>query len=299
MNVYRSEAGGMSDHYLLEEKVGRKGFWKREKQEVTTKRDVRVSELEKEKVREAFVILIVNEWDVIRNTKALNVEEEWEMFKNIAMTCAARVCVYKSRGRKKRGGASWDEEIKEIVREKIMLFEIYVTDKNERNREEYRQNNPEVKRNRIKKNEVDESYCIQLSTKFWENKNKQAIKIKLFWSATNMKSKERDQMSMLVTNSDGDIVTDVRYIKQKWNEYFKWLLNVGNGRRAEMSESGPGVMYELVNGELEISVEDVGEAVKKLKGVKLPGMDGITSEMPKCGGDCLLEWLRRFLMHVF
>ena len=63
-----------------------------------------MSELEKGDVREAFVILIVNEWDRIRNTNILCVEEEWEMFKSSVMTCAARVCGYKSLiGRKREG----------------------------------------------------------------------------------------------------------------------------------------------------------------------------------------------------
>ena len=52
-------------------------------------------------------------------------------------------------------------------------------------------------------------------------------------------------------------------------------------------------MHELANGELEIRVEDVRKEIKKLKGGKSPGVDGITSEMLKCGGECLLEWLRR------
>ena len=70
-------------------------------------------------------------------------------------------------------------------------------------------------------------------------------------------------------------------------------MNVDDGRRAELTESGLGVMNELANGELEISVEDVRKAMKKLKGGESPGVDGITSEMLKCGGECLLEWLRR------
>ena len=44
---------------------------------------------------------------------------------------------------------------------------------------------------------------------------------------------------------------------------------------------------------MQISVVDVRKAVKKLKGGKLPGVDGITSEMLECGGECLLEWLKR------
>ena len=41
------------------------------------------------------------------------------------------------------------------------------------------------------------------------------------------------------------------------------------------------------------SLRLVWKAVKKLKRGKLPGVDWITSEMLKCDGECLLEWLRR------
>ena len=95
-------------------------------------------------------------------------------------------------------------------------------------------------------------------------------------------------MSMRVRDNDENIVTDGRDVKQRWKEYFEWLLNVDDGRRAELTESGPVVMHELANGELEISV-DVRKAVKKLKGRKSSGVDEITSEMLKCGGECLLE----------
>ena len=71
------------------------------------------------------------------------------------------------------------------------------------------------------------------------------------------------------------------------------LLNVDDGRRAELTQSGLEVMHEFVNGELEIGVEDIRKAVKKMKGGESPGVDGITSEMWKCSGECLLEWLRR------
>ena len=66
-------------------------------------------------------------------------------------------------------------------------------------------------------------------------------------------------------------------------------MNIDDGSRAELTESDLGVMHDLANGELEISVEDVRKAVKKLKGGKSPGVDGITSEMLKYGGKCLLE----------
>ena len=60
-------------------------------------------------------------------------------------------------------------------------------------------------------------------------------------------------------------MTDASDIKQRWKEYFEWLLNVDDGRRAELSESGLGVMYELAHGKFEISVEDVRKTVKKFE----------------------------------
>ena len=76
------------------------------------------------------------------------------------------------------------------MREKRRLFKIYITDKNERSRKEYRDNNREVKIvTRQKKNEVDERDGIQLSKKFRKKKT-------LFWSDVNMKRKERDQKSI-------------------------------------------------------------------------------------------------------
>ena len=69
VNVCRGAAGGMSDHYLVEAKVRMKGSRKRERGEVTAKRVVRVSELEKEEVRKAFVILIVNKRDRIKDKR--------------------------------------------------------------------------------------------------------------------------------------------------------------------------------------------------------------------------------------
>ena len=84
-------------------------------------------------------------------------------------------------------------------------------------------------------------------------------------------------------------MTDASDVKQRRKEYFEWLLNIDGERRAELTESGLGVMHELANGELGISVEDVRKAMKKLEGGKSPGVDGITSGMLKCGGECLLE----------
>ena len=287
VNVYRGAAGGMSDHYLVEAKVKMRGCSKRGSGEAVRKRVVKVSEFEKSEVREAFRRLVMSEWERVKNTSISSVEEEWKLFKSMVLRCAASVCGYKSVGRKSKGSAWWDEEVKELVKEKRRLFEVYISDRSARNREVYKRKNREVNGViREKKNAVDERDGERMSRYFRENK-------KLYWSEVNRKRKARDQMTMRVKDSEGNVLTEAKEVKQRWSEYFECLLNVDDGRRAQVDRIVIERQDENTNGELEVGVEDVRKAVKKLKKGKSPGIDGITSEMLLYGGESLFEWLTR------
>ena len=74
MTVYRGAAGGMSDHYPMEARVRMKGFFINERKEMLGGRVVKVSELEKVEVREAFKQLVMNEWEKVRYARVLSVE---------------------------------------------------------------------------------------------------------------------------------------------------------------------------------------------------------------------------------
>ena len=287
VTVYRGAAGGMSDHYLVEAKVGLKGYFVGERRGMEERKVVKVGEFEKEEVREEFKRLIADEWAKVRNTRVKSVEGEWEMFKECVMTMAVRVCGYKNIGRKNKRSAWWDDEMKELVKDKRRLFEVYNRSKGENDREEYRRKNQEVKRRvREKKNVVNERLGESLSVNFKENK-------KMFWSQVNANRKTKEQMDMRIKDMDGNVLTEQKAVKDRWSEYFEQLLNVDDGRAAELTD----VRGNEVNGnqevEVEVSIENVRKAVKKLKKGKAPGVDGITSEMLHFGGDSVLEWLTR------
>ena len=79
----------------------------------------------------------------------------------------------------------------------------------------------------------------------------------------NRKRNAREQMIMKVRDSEGNILTERAAVRQRWSEYYEALLNVDDGRRAQLSE---GVrVNDDANDELKVSVEDVRKAVKKLK----------------------------------
>ena len=76
VNVSRGAAGGMSDHYLVEAKLRMRGGFRRDRVEVVNQKFVKVSEFEKVEVREAFERLIVSEWERVKDSRLLSVEEE-------------------------------------------------------------------------------------------------------------------------------------------------------------------------------------------------------------------------------
>ena len=285
VNVFRGAAGGISDHYLVEAKVRVRGNVRRERREVVCKKVIKVRELEKEQPRRDFQLGMSNEWERVKGCRVRSVEEEWELFKNAVLSEATRVCGHTNVGRKKVGSVWWDEEVKEIVREKKKLYENFIKDRtNMRNKDLYKRKNREVKALiREKKNESDVREGERLSRDFRENK-------KLYWSRVNGTRKVREQMSMKVKDDEGMMLTEPQAVRGRWSEYFERLLNVDDGRRAIISETGRE--SENVIEECEISVEEVREAVKKLKKGKSPGVDGVTSEILKCDG-AVLEWLTR------
>ena len=71
------------------------------------------------------------------------------------------------------------------------------------------------------------------------------------------------------------------------------MLNVDNGREAELTDAGVQRVNVNLSLLMEVSVDDVRKSVKKLKNGKSPGIDGITSEMLRYGGESVIEWLTR------
>ena len=100
-------------------------------------------------------------------------------------------------------------------------------------------------------------------------------------------------MEVRIKDMDGNVLTEEGAVLKRWSEYYEQLLNVDDGRIAMLTDARVYGIEENMRMETEVSVDDVRKAVKKLKKGKAPGVDGITSEMLRYGGDSILEWLTR------
>lgn len=85
-----------------------------------------------------------------------------------------------------------------------------------------------------------------------------------------------------INDSQGNLLTTEKDIQNRWKEYFDQLLNE-EFPRSTIPPTEDSVTPDLNN----ISVEEKGEALKKMKRGKAAGPDDIPAEFWKCcgGGD--------------
>ncbi|XP_071541971.1 uncharacterized protein RpL30 isoform X1 [Panulirus ornatus] len=68
--------------------------------------------------------------------------------------------------------------------------------------------------------------CERVSLNFRENK-------KMFWKEVNKVRKTREQMGTSVKGANGEVITSSGDVR-RWSEYFECLLNVFDGRVADI-----------------------------------------------------------------
>ena len=136
---------------------------------------------------------------------------------------------------------------------------------------------------------VNVDFDRRMNQYFRENK-------KRFYSEVNAGRRVKEHLELRIKDENGCLLTEESVVKVRWNEYFSELLNVNEGREAELTQGRVAGLNAGVRLEVDITVDDVRRAVKKLKNGKTPGVDGITNEMLRYGGECMVEWLTRVIV---
>ena len=177
--------------------------------------------------------------------------------------------------------------MKEAVRKKKQAYVKCLGVRGDARWEEYKRERRRVKVVvREAKREADVRWSVNLIDKFRE-------KSKMFWKEVRRVRGERVKVSEEIQDNSGELVRGEE-VGRVWKDYFEKLLNVVE----EVEEEGveeEGVVGGIWGGlnEDRISKEEVVRAVRKLKGGKSAGLDGIQVSMLRAGKECMVEWLER------
>ena len=145
----------------------------------------------------------------------------------------------------------------------------------------------EVKRAvRRAKMEADVRWGEKLVEDFHSNK-------RMFWKEVKRTRKGVEVKEECVKDVNGRVLSESGEVCERWREYFDGLLNVRESGRAEIT-ARPGMNVRVFEkADMNVSINEVLEAVRRLKCGKASGVDEIKAEYLKSGGYVCAEWLVR------
>jgi len=140
------------------------------------------------------------------------VEEEWKAFREGIVSSAKEVCGVRKLGAggKRKGSEWWNEEVKQLVKEKKEAFNRYMQSREDRRWEEYKRKCKEVKRKvREEKRRADERWGEKISRNFRENK-------KQFWKEVNNVRRVREEVSEVILGTNEEV------LEQHFSTFLSW-----------------------------------------------------------------------------
>ena len=296
VHVYRGEAGGISDHYLVQGTLTVAGGRERGGRGGREREVLKVSELENQEKLAEYREKLAAEWEGVKGREWGGVEAEWELFKGGIVRCAKETCgMRKVGGRRRKGSEWWSEEMNLVVAEKRRAFECWLRDSNDQTRERYNEKKREVKRKvREMKRRADARWGRSVTENFAQNK-------KMFWKEVKQLRKEGGKKEETVKDLNGQMLTEGEAVNKRWVEHFEELLNYEDNREARITAVAfeQGVPRMGRSNEALVTKNEVEEALRIMRTGKAAGLDGIPAECLKKGGVAVVEWLVRLLNICF
>ncbi|KAE9546525.1 hypothetical protein FO519_010263, partial [Halicephalobus sp. NKZ332] len=273
VRVYRGADIG-SDHHLIAAKLQLR---LKKIQTGKTTRPLAVEQLRVHDTIERFQFELKNRFSALENITDL--ETHWAAFKK-AVTDSTETCVGRRKGSQKK---RWIQDhtwnlIDERKHAKKLRDQANSPELREINEMKYKNLDRQVKKNcREDKKKWLEDKCSEAQEAANKNDPKTLYRIvrELTGSKniSNVPIKNKNGITLL-TNEEQD---------SRWVEHFREILNQPIPPVTHIFDTSPQVEdLEVEQGE--ITETEVSEAVKALKNNKAPGIDGITSEMIKAGG---------------
>jgi hypothetical protein len=287
-----------SDHYLLVATIRderSEDFRKRAVNKIKIDNEIiRSYKLKEKEIADRYEEIVGGELEEVQgNTDNMGLEELWRIFKETILEAAKRVCGKSRRNKFKKQTAWWSEEIKQQVKTKKEKWQAYISNQTESNYEAYKE--ARIKTKRLVVEAKQEAWKV-----FGEKLEKDCNgNQKLFYRVLKNLRKNNKEELLTIKNEKGEIIMDEAEIMTRWKEYFIKLLEVRSEdvhfevKREDIEKKAESRGH----GDNNITMEEVVEAIRRMKIGKAPGSDKITAEMMKYMGDrgrqILLEILNK------
>ena len=93
-----------------------------------------------------------------------------------------------------------------------------------------------------------------------------------------------------IKDEEGELIYDLEEIRKRWYQYGKSLFAKRSPMASADTEQDDDITPEEY--EPEVMMDEIRAAIKKLKNHKAAGLDGVTAEMLKAGGDTVVKALK-------
>ena len=215
------------------------------KRRVEGRKLIRWWKLKNNEVREEFRRSVVERMANTHEVTTGNAEEWWEETAGLIRSCGEEVCG-RSSGKKKPGLESWwwNEETEKAVREKEDRLKMWKRTGQHYDRNEYKRAKGAAKKvvARVKAEAIEELYA-NLET---SEGQKDIYRIA---AARDRAGKDIGQMRT-IKSATGDVLMRDEDIRERWGQYFSWLMNEENPRvETEEREPSQGLTAPITEAE--------------------------------------------------
>ena len=185
----------------------------------------------------------------------------------------------------------WNDEVQRAIKEKKECYKRLYLDKSAANIEGYKIAKKAAKRAvSVAKGQAYDNLYQRLGTKEGEKDIYRMARIR------ERKTRDINQIKCIKDGVDRLLVKDEE-IKDRWREYFDRLFNGEmEGPTLELDDSFDDTNRRFVRRIREV---EIGEALKRMKGGKAMGPDGIPIEVWRCLGARAIVWLTKLFNFIF
>jgi hypothetical protein len=282
-----------TDHYLVVGKV--KLRLSRHKARSTCKRTAYNTALLKQKdIHKQFTTELKNRFEALEEetgdeTTEDNIHRDWEAFSTVYNETAVKILGMKEREKKEWISAETWKTIDERKNIKNEINSARSERKQAIKQQQYSMKDREVKK-RIRADKRERMNALAQEAEDAANSND----MRTLYKITKELCYKKRQSTTGVRDKNGTLLIEEEQILQRWKEHFEEVLNVENQCGEDDSEDGVDLSDIEVTEEIStgpFTEVEVKNAIKKLKSGKAAGVDNISGEMLKAGGEVTIKRL--------